>query len=335
LAVIQTLHIVAGGHRLLRHRARHRGDDARIAEVDPGRAQFGVRRLDLVLARRDLGARRRDLLGLGFGGLDRGLQLGDGGAGLRLGLIQLLLGDGGGVGALQAEVAVEVARGVIGLGPGGGDVGQGLLVRGLGHADLDLGVIHLALGLGPLGLGVRHLGLGVGGIDGHQLLAGADPLVVVDQHLGHQALDLRRQPHDLHIDEGVVGGLEVARVQPEQQAADQQDSQRDDPGHDDHGVLQRARLVVLAVAVLGRRVLLSVPGRLVASRRIVVRRPSRHAGLQKTMDRRERQRGLLAEGTPKLCASSAPSVRKNGRLRGQACNILTRFSNCSGRGFGA
>ncbi len=160
--------VVADGDGALGHRAGFGRMDHGVAEVVLGGPDLGVRGGDLGLAGGDLGPGG---VGLGGGGGDlalgrHGLALGGqtlGGVALGrgLGLVQLLLGHGGRIDALQRLVADQVARGVGGGGRRTRGLSQVLAVGGLRHADLGGVLVERRLGLSDLGLRVRLLGLGL------------------------------------------------------------------------------------------------------------------------------------------------------------------------------
>ncbi len=145
--------------------------------------------------------------------------------------VDLLRGDGGGLGPLHLAVTGEVGQRLVKvglrldhLGPGGGN----LLPL---HADLGKALADGRLRLlraRDLALVTRLVG---GGVEDRQHLARTDDLVVLDQHLPDQPRHLRRDADDMAVDIGVVGRLILPRVQPVEDAAD--DRADDDDGDDD------------------------------------------------------------------------------------------------------
>ncbi len=117
-------------------------------------------------------------------------------------MVELLLGDGGWVDALQRLIASEVARRKVRL--SGARVGArlGLTYVGLADVHLGVGLDELGLGLGDLsvrlgetGLRLVETGLVVAWIDLQQRLAGVHPLVILHQHARHPTGNPRRGTH--------------------------------------------------------------------------------------------------------------------------------------------
>ena len=109
------------------------------------------------------------------------------------------------------------------LGAQGGDLPpQGLLgilaavVGAPGPGDLRMDLRPRLSDVGPgllqRGLGLRHGHLERLAVELHQELAGLDPVVLVNHHLGDQALDPRAGVGDVALDERVVGGDRVQLV---------------------------------------------------------------------------------------------------------------------------
>ncbi|MNY09392.1 hypothetical protein D3C86_1423070 [compost metagenome] len=226
-------HALAHLHRALGHVAGDRRGHRRAREGEVGRTQVrgGALHIGMFLNRGLVGQHlvRGELLLRGqqrrFGGLQRGLRM-------RNFFVRHRARAGNRLAAAQV-----VAR----LGH------VGLAHR---HVGGERAVVHIerayfAHGLGELGLRLFHGHLGVGAVELDQRLPGGDELRVVGGDRDHRTAHQRRDLHHVARYVGIVGVLEMARVDAPVQAIAK-------PGHDDGGGQRHQQAAALAIVVGGR-----------------------------------------------------------------------------------
>jgi hypothetical protein len=101
---------------------------------------------------------------------------------------------------------LELRLRALGLRLHGSQTGAAGAQRGTVLGLCLFGIAQLRLGIGQLRLGLRDGRFIAAAIDAHQRLAGLDLLVILDQHLGHIAIDLRSQHGDGTTHIGIVRG---------------------------------------------------------------------------------------------------------------------------------
>jgi hypothetical protein len=166
---------------------------------------------------------RRDRSGLGGG--ESGLSL------LQVGcrLLRPLFGAGAARGKFLGASVFLLREGECSLGLH--DLPFRFVDARLLSVDLGIEVGDAGLGLLDLCICLRDLRAIVAIVDAHQDGAFADQPVVGDRNVDDHSVDLHADRHRARIDEGVVGGFELAGVQPPRYRADHdRDEDNEDRG---------------------------------------------------------------------------------------------------------
>ena len=183
---------------------------------------------------------------------------------------------------MQRLVAREILSGLDRIGQGHTRLRRRLVPLRLRRRDLCVRLLELRFGLPHVRLALRNAGLGAGRLDHGEQTPGLDMAVVEIGYLLQRARDLRRDPHDMRIDERVIGRFVLPCVEVIEHRADHDRCDHDREDDPEQRLAEDRRLlvllvVVLLVVVLGVVVpllaaLILVPG-LVAGRGLAAARP--------------------------------------------------------------
>ena len=233
--VLADLHVVAGRDVPAGDRAGLRGGDLGVGEIEPRLLDLRRRAPEDRFRGVDLAARHGELR---LGRLEAALRRDQGRRRpprRRRGVVERLLGGRqlGNQGLAALELGQRVGR----IGFGDAHLGARLVRVGHDHRPLRLGLRERTRRIRLVGLGLVEFCPQRGRVDLDQELAGHHGLVVVDRHQRHASRHLRRDPHHVGVDEGIVGRFVVADVEPPRHA----DAQRREPGEGDQQRRQDGR----------------------------------------------------------------------------------------------
>ena len=224
----------------------HRGDDSAIRKLQFCRCDIGIGGLHLGLGGTLLSGRGGDLCIGTLHGLMRGIEFRLRGAVRRGGVVHLLAGHR--VRIDRGEAIVILSR-LDQIRLGDLHVCATLIEIGPLEGKLRARLRNGCLGVGALRSYLVELRLVVTRIDLQQDLAGGDMFVIDELQRGDAAGDLRRHLRHIPVHECVVGGFEIAGVQPIDRADDDQ-AERNQRGRDD--AQQAPSRTVMVGALLGR-----------------------------------------------------------------------------------
>ncbi len=191
------------------------GAGSSVRARQPGVAQVGrcLAHIGMVVDRRTFG---QCLVGSQLG-----LRRGQGGTGLGHACLGILEGGFGVQDFLAADAArsrqglaaLQVALGALEIGFGTSNIGPAHLDIGGQAVILDIQGAYLTYRLGETGFGLGQRNIGVGRVQANQGLAGLDQVGVVGLDGDHSAGHLGSDLHQVAMDVGIIGALEVCAEQ--------------------------------------------------------------------------------------------------------------------------